>query len=421
MFRVNLENGPLQDRAAGTALSKTRRHFRRQAATLTLAVSLQLLQITRVRAENEVGYRYESYKEDAGRISIETHAALFSVKPAPWLDLKGQVVYDAISGATPTGAPPLSQINVLNVFTGQPLKGLSKKVPVVAIDDTRYAGGLEATLSFGRHHFTPGMAYSEESDYISYGPSLNYSIDLNEKNTTLSAGWAHNADQVLHADEWKPKDADDFFVGVNQLLGPTTVLTANFTYGRAHGYLDDPYKGVFFDGSTIFKDPTDPSPLIPPTSYESRPRHREKYIGYASLTQFITPLNASIEGSYRLFDDSYGVVSHTVGLTWFQKIGKHVVVSPLFRYTHQGEADFYVTRLPGTENSPTTPRYYSSDYRLSNLETFTYGVTATARITEWFSLDAGYKRYEMFGLDGVTSKSAYPKAHIFSIGARLWF
>lgn len=418
---MNLENGSLRGRPAGPVLLRTRRHFRRQTATLTLAVTLQLLQITRVRGENEVGYRYENYKEEDGRINIETHAALFSLKPAPWLDLKGQVIYDAISGATPTGAPPLSEIKVINVYNGQPIKGLSRKVPVVEIDDTRRAGGLEATFNFGSHHVTPGMAYSDESDYTSYGPSLNYAFDFNEKNTTLTAGWSHNADQVLHGDEWKGKDADDFIVGVSQLLGPKTVLTANFTYGRAHGYLDDPYKGVFFDGSTIYKDPTDPSPLIPPTSYESRPQHREKYIGHVSLTQFITPANASIEGSYRIFDDSYGVLSHTVGLTWFQKIGKRVVVSPLFRYTYQSEADFYVTRLPGLESDPTTPKHYSADYRLSELESFTYGVGVTARLTDWFSIDAGYKRYEMFGLDGVTSDSAYPKANIFSIGARLWF
>lgn len=390
-------------------------------AVLTLAVSLHLLQLSRARGQDHADYRFESYKEDAGRISIETHSALFNVKLAPWLDLKGEVVYDAISGATPTGAPPLSQINVVNVYTGQPLKGLSSKVPVVAMEDTRYAGGMEASLNFGQHHFTPGMSYSEESDYISFGPSFNYAFDFNEKNTTLNLGWSHNADQVLLSDTWKGKDSDDFIVGVNQLLGPKTVMTVNFTFGRAHGYLDDPYKGVFFDGSTIYKDPNDASPVIPPTSYESRPGHREKYIGYVSLTQFITPADASIEGSYRIFSDSYGITSHTVGLTWFQKIGKYVVVSPLFRFTHQSAADFYVTRLPGSENDPATPKYYSADFRLSEMETFTYGVTATARITDWLSLDAGYKRYEMFGLDGVTSASAYPKAHICTIGARVWF
>lgn len=390
-------------------------------AVAVLAGSLYLLQITRVKAQNHTDYRFESYKEDAGRISIETHSGLFDLKPTSWLELKGEVVYDAISGATPTGAPPLSQINVIDIFTGQPIKGLSRKVPVVEIQDTRYAGGMEATFSLGHHHLTPGMAYSEEGDYISYGPSLNYSLDLNDKNTTLNLGWSHNADRVLRSDTWFSKDSDDIILGVNQLLGPKTILTADFTFGRSHGFLDDPYKGVFFDGSTIYKDPTDPTPLIPPTFFESRPKHRERYIGFVSLTQFITPVNASIEGTYRIFSDSYGITSHTVGLTWLQKIGKRVVVSPLFRFTHQTAADFYVTRLPGLPTDPATPRYYSADYRLSEMETFTYGVTITARITDWLSLDAGYKRYEMFGLDGITSSSAYPRAHIFTAGARLWF
>ena len=389
-------------------------------AALGLATALQLN--TTSRAADHFDYRYEKYQEDDGRITIDTHSALFEVKPTSWLDLKGTVVYDAISGATPTGAPPLSTINVLNVFTGQPIKGLSSKVPVVELEDTRRAFGLEAGLTAGRHRFTPGLAYSEESDYTSIGPSLNYSVDFNEKNTTLNLGWSHNADEVKRSDEWLSKDSDDFLIGVNQLLSPKTVLTANFTYGHAHGYLDDPYKGVFFDGSTIFKDPTDPNPVIPPTYYESRPSQRNKYIGYVSLTQYIVPLDASIEGTYRIFSDSWDVTSHTVGLNWFQKIGKRVVLSPLFRYAHQTAADFYVTRLPGNSPAdPRTPDYYSADYRLSKLQTFTYGVNLSYKPLDGLTLDAGYKRYVMDGLDNVTSSSAYPSANVFTIGARLWF
>jgi len=116
-------------------------------------------------------------------------------------------------------------------------------------------------------------------------------------------------------------------------------------------------------------------------------------------------------------------------LNWYQKIGKHLILSPMFRFVDQSAADFYMTQLPGdyTLNDPTDPFYaplpefYSSDYRLAALQTFTYGIGATIKIKDRFSIDLAYKRYEMQGKDSVTSAALFPSANIFSIGARIWF
>ena len=37
------------------------------------------------------------------------------------------------------------------------------------------------------------------------------------------------------------------------------------------------------------------------------------------------------------------------------------------------------------------------------------------------SLEMGYKRYEMFGTDGVTAADQYPTANVFTGGLTLWF
>jgi hypothetical protein len=239
---------------------------------------------------------------------------------------------------------------------------------------------------------------------------------LNEKNTTLNAGWSHNWDEVLpngflHGSP-RNKEADDIILGVNQLLGPKTVLTVNASYGHARGYLNDQYKGVLFDNEPQ-GDPT--SPALEP---ENRPRQRDKYIGYVSITQDVTPLRGSVEGSYRLFYDSYSILAHTIDVAWFQKIGKYVLVSPMLRYYRQSAASFYSVRFP---NFDTRPAYYSADYRLSELESFTVGISASVKLKEWLWIDLGYKRYLMQGLDGVTSQSAYPNANVVTVGGRLWF
>jgi hypothetical protein len=395
---------------------------RQRLAGLMVAAGLLTHPLTRARGENQADYRFESYREDGGRMSVDTQSVLFDTQVKPWLTLKGQAVYDAISGATPSGAPPPAEVAAIAQL---PVTGpLSTSVPTQFMHDRRWAGSLDAAFSFGPHHLTPQFSYSTEHDYISYGGALNYSLDLNQKNTTLNLGWSHDADSILansatYIYQDQHKDTDDFLIGVNQLLSPRTVLTANFTYRNARGYLNDPYRGVMFDAYPQF-DPNNPSLFG-----ESRPARRQSYIGYVSLTQFITPLRGSAEGAYRFYHDTFGIDAHTVELAWHQKIGRRILLSPEFRYYRQSAASFYGTHFAGDPSDPTNPTpipaYYSADYRLSRLETFTYGATASARISDRFSIDVSYHRYEMHGLDDVTSASAYPKANVFTIGGRVWF
>ena len=379
---------------------------------------------TRAGAEDHADYRFELYQEDNNRITVTTHSALFDLTISPHLQLNGEYVADSISGATPTGAAPPNQYHYLSdADLGLPPGTLppgtitgntnSSAVPLTQMHDFRQSASLQGTISFGRHHFTPQLSYSEESDYVSIGTALNYSLDLNEKNTTLNLGWSRSTDRAIDdLGKWRDKISDDFLIGFNQLLGPKTFLTFNFTYGHSDGYLNDPYR-IIVAANAPQTDANNPSGI-----YERRPSQRDKFIAYTSLTQFITPLHGSLEGSYRLYHDTFGVTAHTVSLAWYQKIGESLVLSPSFRYSRQSAADFYYEILPDINN---VPKYFSPDYRLSEYQTFTYGLTLNWKVQKWLSIDAGYKRYIMEGLDNVTSKAAYPSANVFTVGARIWF
>ncbi|MDB6112549.1 MAG: hypothetical protein JWR69_4299 [Pedosphaera sp.] len=380
---------------------RPRLNARRKLVSLSTAITLCLSHSLRARSENQTGYRYENYHEEGGRISVETHALMFGLQPLESLGLKGEVVYDSISGATPIGSPPPAG---------------SDQVPLAKMTDTRRAGNLGLDWHWGRQTLSPQVAYSKESDYESIGLALNEAIEFNQKNTILRLGVAHDFDEVQPKFFTTPhhKDSTDFLLGVSQLLTPQTVLTADFTYGTSSGDLNDPYKNIRFDGWLPFT-------FIFP---ENRPRHRTKEIFLLSLTQFVKPANGSAEVSYRFYHDTFGINSHTAALTWHQKLGKRLLLEPAFRFYEQSAADFYHLSVPGLfpgDGDPTRPEFYSADYRLSHLVSFTYGVQATALITESFSVNVGYQRYEMYGLDNQTAHSAYPKANIFTIGLGLLF
>ncbi len=419
--------------------------FRQRFSAILAGVLLQVFQISRSAAEDRVEYRYEDYNEENRRIHIRTHGVGFEKSLSSKIVAKGLLVYDGISGATPTGEAPASG---------------SKSLPMATIDDIRRAASLDLSLRLGEQTMTPQFSYSEESDYISRGIALTHSIDFNQKNTTLVLGVAHNFDEVAGGalTDFTRKDTTDFMLGVNQLLGPKTVLAANLTFGYADGYLNDPYRLASFilpeSPDPIFSDPASVNPVV-----ENRPRHPFKQVGFFSLTQYITPLNASVEGTYRLYHDDWGILSSTVGITWNQKITRFFTLSPLLRYYRQTAADFYSPFFNGVSfsqyaggtqvafqdgvfygfaddpafpapadqaayqilNVPARPSYYSADYRLSEMEAFTFGTAAQFKFGEHFTLDLAYKRYEMHGLDRVTPEAAYPAANVFTIGCGIWF
>ena len=210
---------------------------------------------------------------------------------------------------------------------------------------------------------------------------------------------------------WSNKDSTEGIIGITQLLTPKSILNVAFTFGNDSGYLSDPYRLAQYFPTDIPNWPAGFFIGVP----ERRPAHRNKEIIYTSLTQYFEKVDASLEGSYRFYNDSYGVVANTVGLTWNQWLGKHFIASPFVRLYEQSAADFYQVTFYGPYT--TNPGgYHSSDYRLSELYTTDVGLQTTVVVNDHIHINAGYHRYEMHGLDGKTSSAMYPKANVFNIG-----
>jgi len=405
-----------------------------------VGMSVPLLASAQARSEDQLNFLHETYVEDHGRMSVDTEALRYHETFFPWLDVTASGVFDGVSGATPTGAPAIDQLTMRRPGTNTPIPssaitGFSRTldavsgaspgsaavsrntIPLASSHDIRRGGDLDVGLTFGPSRFTPAFSYSQENDYISWDGSLNYSLELNDKNTVLGAGWSHAYDRVLpvkyaYITEPRHKNTDDFLLGVTQIVGPQTVFAANGTFSHEEGYLNDPYRSVVFDASPLNAQ----NQVL--LHGENRPGTRDSQSLFLSATQDVGQWNGSIEGTYRFYHDSYGIVANTVGLQWFQKIGRAVVVSPSVRYYRQSAANFYGVQFPGdpTFDPSQTPRYYSSDYRLSAFETYTLGIEGTVKFAERWDLRVGYHRYWMHGVDHHTLQAVYPSANIFTLG-----
>ena len=383
----------------------------RQHQSLFLAAWLLIFALPhRSRADDRVDFSYEDYAENDGRIHVGTAGVYFETELKSWFSVNGNFIYDAISGATPTGAPPLPGTSA---------------VAMAKMNDTRYAGSVAGVFKLGNHALSPQVSYSEESDYRSLGISLNDAMDFNEKNTTFSWGLSHTFDQILPNPGEDPsitsprnKNSTEGLLGISQVLDQNTIVSANLTLGYSDGYLSDPYKRVLFDDFPY--SPGNPFTVFP----ENRPDHKFRQVAFLSLQHYFEPVKGAAEVTYRFYHDSYDIVANTASIQWNQKIGRHVMLSPLFRYYTQTAASFYGTHFPGDPTDTATypiPQYYSADYRLSALNSYTYGISLSVQVHQRVSLELGYKRYVMHGTDGVTAAAQYPTANVFGGTLTIWF
>jgi hypothetical protein len=459
------------------------RSVRKTAATCLIILALTLLPPRRSHGEDYSDFKMMYYQEDNNRIKVLAPTFLIQHEAGNGLTIKFDGIYNAISGATPTGAPVRSVVTTVSPpvtlssppssgstgssgdsdgeepetpgddeerddralsrqrghsTSGRPFAAVSgaspssspppssspapssgggsspapaettpsttttaqDEVPMAKFDDERYGFNLGASKRIGRN--TPGalLSFSQESDYTSTGLGLQDAVDFNKKNTTLLVGGAYTFDSIKPANGLpeKTKRTLDALLGVTQVLTPTTLLTANVGFGQVSGFLSDPYKVVELNGA-----------IVP----EKRPESKDKFIFYVGMNQFITPLNGAVDLGFRRYSDSFDVEADTATLAWYQKLGAHVIVSPLVRYYQQTAASFYDTSFSGN------PEYYSSDYRASAFRAMGYGLRLIWNPNSTLSFDAGYERYEQEGTDGVTPDIVYPKANVFMVGMRI--
>jgi hypothetical protein len=359
------------------------------------------------RAEDAVAYKFENYREEDGRITVETQSGSADEDVGAFTHIRLSGTIDAISGATPTGQPALPG---------------SDQVVLTEIHERRKAWSGDLSQQFRNVNIDVGFADSRESDYVSEGWSINTLTDFNQKNTTLRVGLAGTSDrvEVFFEPAYLPKHSADGIIGVTQLIDPLTFVTFNVTLGHAGGYLAEPHKFVYKAIEIA------PNIFLQEAFGENSPNARDKETLYASVNHAFPALHGAVEGSYRFYSDSYGILASTVELSWIQHVGPHLLLQPTLRFYQQSAADFYHYDLNDTAIIPVhvpmgTGPYYSSDFRLSALNSYSYGLQATWKPNDRVQLDLAYDEYDMRGRDGVTPASAYPNAGITTVGVKLFW
>ncbi|MDH4445264.1 MAG: DUF3570 domain-containing protein [Akkermansiaceae bacterium] len=363
-------------------------------------------------------YSTQVYQEDDGRIRVESEYLRGKIELDEATSFRFQWLSDTISGASPTGAWPGGS---------QPY--------LAEVEDVRK--GILGAISrqFGDHRVELEVSRSAEDDYISRGFALSDSLELNQKNTTVSYGANYLNDTVLVPTLGeRGKDSYDLFSGITQIIDKDTVVSANLTLGYGEGYLHDPYKGVQRDEELTI--PIGPNPediiVIPLTNIyrENRPTNRFRQVLQLGGKHYFTAADGVLDGTLRLSNDDYGVFSQTLQVEWRQAVGERFQAVPFFRYYRQNAADFFVNTLndlnidtPANDPNGSGPNY-SADYRLSALDAVSGGLRVSYQFNDHLSASACYERYVMNGNGNANERSpgpSYPSADIWTIGVSAKF
>ncbi len=373
--------------------------------TALATTCLLLIVSKRSLAEDNVSAKWQDYSEDDGRIHVISKYIGVEKQVTESVRLNVHAVNDAITGATPTGSPDEDGT-----------------VPLSYMEEERNSVVTDVVWEHGTNSESFEYSRSKESDFLSIGYAYTHTSEFNKRNTRLSLGVSYTDDEIFAGfmPETETKDSTDFFVGISQVLDPNTIVTANLSYGKSSGYLNDPYKIIRQDTELL------PGLFLPLTFPENRPNEKNKKILFLNTKHHFTKVNGTADISYRYFKDSWDLDSHTLSLEWYQKIGEKLILIPKLRLYRQSAASIYQTDLNEADFAASdTPDgsgpNYSADYRLAELESTGYGIKLVYKTTERLSLDIDLERYEMSGRDSITPASAFPDADVLTLGLTFKF
>jgi hypothetical protein len=320
------------------------------------------------------------------------------------------VVSPFISVDAPIGEATVSAGYTADVITTASVDIRTMASPKV-VHDTRHQASFGYSQKFSDTTIAAGYIFSEENDYMSNGGNLGVTQDLFEKNVTLqlTLGYEHNL--VWRAGDFagaQPFDVGTLGAVYTQVLGPKLIASLSYDLVYGYGFQASPYRYVFIS------IPSDPGRTAVP---ETDPPLRVRHAITGKIAQSISDM-ASIQGDYRFYADSWGVVAHTVAARLILEPGTAWTIRFTARgYVQQG-ASFY-------EPVYTQPLQYMTDGReLCNMwsvlggakVTYNYPSRGTTRVV---SFDA---KVDVLYIDYLNFPAlAYRIAEVYEVGMNLQF
>jgi hypothetical protein len=188
-------------------------------------------------------------------------------------------------------------------------------------------------------------------------------------------------------------ETKSYSVSVSQIVTKNLVLSGQYEVITDEGWLNSPYRSVrFFIGT----DQQGQQPEVYPNTRSSNA---------ASIrAKYFLPYRAAIDGMYRFYTDTWGILGHTAELGYVHPldrtfIGGNWILEARLRYYTQEAADFYQDIFPRADFS----NFMARDKELATYSAVTVGLNATYEFKierfPWLTKGQVNLRYDYMGVD----------------------
>jgi len=256
----------------------------------------------------QVSSKLSVYTDDDAT-TVKTTSLDGTVGVASGLEIGAHVLVDAVSSAS---------VDVVSAATNR-------------WTESRIETGGRVTKSI-RSIVDLGLTYvhSQENDWRSHSVQGTLGKDFFAKNTRVDLGYGYTGNQVGRAND--PNFEDELAVhslqlGLTQIIDAKTLLSATYSAQLSSGYHASPYRFVRLGNTGVGMPESHPT---------SRRRQALTFRALRSLHRRV-----ALDGSYRIYGDDWGIVSHTATVALrFQPLESVVARIRVRGYT-QGQASFY--------------------------------------------------------------------------------
>jgi len=215
--------------------------------------------------------------------------------------------------------------------------------------------------------------YSVENDYQSHNVDLGFAEDLFEKNSTLAIGASLSANDVYRTGDQlfhRKLTVGGASASWTQVLNRSTIAQLSYTFSYGNGYWASPYRFVRVEtndfSQILFKVP------------ETEPNERYRHAAVIGLNKHLFS-DTALQGDYRFYADSWGVISHTIQLRYF--VTFHDLTLRLReRFYYQTGASFFRPHYTADNNGTTLQPFVTADRELSTFWSNVTGVKISWRL-----------------------------------------
>ncbi len=292
---------------------------------------------------------------------------------------------------------PSIAASIENVTQGMSLRGsyLVDVVSAASVDivstasrawhEVRNAGTLEAEYKPHEIGASLGGSVSSEPDYLSYGIGAAVTYELDEKNTSLTAGLGYGHDisgrgGTSFAVFSRVIEHGTINLGLTQVINRATVGSLSADLVLDNGDQSKPYRYIPMFSSTVASNVPLGATIdwvtanrLPERPLEQLPLSRQRYAITGRLGHRFDTSTLRLEE--RVYADSWLLVASTTDARWIFDLGRRVAIWPHAHFHIQSAVNFWQRAYVANDTGGTwdLPQFRTGDRELGPLRTISGG------------------------------------------------